>query len=54
MIEIQVILTNPRNTDDEIQVQLSLPEGYSYTQFFTALKESLGSQVYRYDLSEVF
>jgi hypothetical protein len=54
MVTINVILTSPRNTDDEIQVTLSLPEGYSYTQFFTALKESLGSNVYRYDLSEVF
>ena len=54
MVTINVILTSPRNTDDEIQVTLSLPEGYSYTQFFQALKESLGSKVYKYDLAEVF
>ena len=54
MVTINVILTSPRNTDNEVQVELTLPEGYSYTQFFSALKESLGSNVYRYDLSEVF
>ena len=54
MIEINVILTNPRDTDDEVQVQLTLPEGYSYTQFFSALKGALGSKVYRYVLAEVF